>query len=139
MENASKALIITAEILIGVILISILVLAYYNLNSFADSINYNIQDKNINQFNSQFTVYEGKTNLTAHDILTIINLVNEHNLNNIDEIYQIKITGNTIKNIENIIDSEFIMDNQDKKYTVNKITFNDKTKLVKTINIIECR
>lgn len=136
MENASKALIIAAEIILGVIFIAILVIAYYNLNSFADTINYNIQDKNINEYNSQFTVYEGRTNLTAHDIVTIVNLVNEHNLNNVDELYKIKITGNAIKNIENIVDSTFIKDNQDKKYTVNKITFSDKTKLVETINII---
>ncbi len=137
MENASKALIMVAEILLGVIFIALLVIAYYNLNNFADSINYNIQNKNINEFNSQFTVYERRKNLTVHDIVTIVNLVNEHNLNNADEEYQIKITGNAIKNIETIIKNTptFISDNQDKEYTVNKITFNDRTKLVKTINI----
>ena len=45
MENASKALIMAAEILLGIILITILIGAYYAWNNLAKNINKNMKQQ----------------------------------------------------------------------------------------------
>lgn len=96
MENASKALIMAAEVLIGIL---ILTLAVYLINVFGNSAQEQedaIYRKNLTEFNAKFTKYEtSKANITmeqliadeklqdnyitAADVATLINLVQEHN------------------------------------------------------------
>ncbi len=54
MENASKALIMAAEILLGIILITIAVLGYTSWSEFSKNIHTNIENRNIQQFNTKF-------------------------------------------------------------------------------------
>ena len=94
MENASKALIMAGEILLGIMIISI---AVYVFNMFADysSERYKeIEDTQIAAFNSKFTIYygdsgSGKDNkdkkpieCTIHDIVGLANLAQKYNLEN---------------------------------------------------------
>lgn len=96
MENASKALIMAAEVLIGIL---ILTLAVYLINIFGNSAKEQeeaIYKKSLTEFNAKFTKYETpKTNvtmqqlindenlqndyITAADVATLINLVQEYN------------------------------------------------------------
>lgn len=78
MENASKALIISAEILLGVLLLTIMVYAFHLMGSFSDTVDKNIETKNVAEFNTKFEKFQNK-NLTAQDIVTIINLAKQHN------------------------------------------------------------
>ena len=39
----------------------------------------NAEENQINQFNAQFTVYEGRTDVTIHDIVTVANLARDNN------------------------------------------------------------
>ena len=96
MENASKFLITAAEILIGILLLSILVFAFYFWGDFSRGVDKNIKDNEINEFNSKFHVYNGRTNLTAHDIVTIVSLANDYNQDMEDASYKIKIEGNVL-------------------------------------------
>lgn len=105
MENASKALIMAAGILFGIILITIFVFAYYSWSNFSKNINQNIEDTNIIKLNSQFIVYDGRNDLNAHDIITILNLINDYNQDKEDDGYKIKIKGNAVININTVINN----------------------------------
>lgn len=79
MENASKALIMAAGVLIGILVLS---LGVYLFAVFGDS-SAKIQSRNeqkiVSEFNSQFTAYEGRTDLKIYDIITIVNYAKENN------------------------------------------------------------
>lgn len=139
MENASKALIMAAEILLGVIFLSLFVLAYFGWETFANKINTNLEQTEIQEFNDKFFAYEGKTNLTAHDVVTIVSLAHEYNNDIVDTSYQIKITGDAIRSIPKVMSnvSNYIKSNQDKRFKVVNITINDYTKKVEEIEIRE--
>lgn len=82
MENASKALIMAAGVLIGISVLSLAVYLFASFGTTAAETNKQIEQNQLNQFNSQFTSYKGKTDLTIHDIITVANLAKEINKNN---------------------------------------------------------
>lgn len=79
MENASRALMMAAGVLIGLMILS---LAVYLITSFgaasAEAHKTNEQNR-INEFNTQFTQYEGRQDITIHDIVTVVNLARSNN------------------------------------------------------------
>ena len=79
MENASKALLMAGGVLIGIMILS---LAVYLITSFgsasAEAHRTNEQNR-INEFNTQFTQYEGRQDITIHDIVTVVNLARSNN------------------------------------------------------------
>ena len=99
MENASKALLMAAGVLIGVMLITTFVYLFVNASGFSEE--YYEQQLALEQQKEyiKFEQYNGRTDLTAQDVFTIINLVKEEKLGkskNIQVIYK-----NTNKNITN--------------------------------------
>lgn len=92
MENASKALIMAGGVLIGILLISLAVYLFADFGSTSAEINAQNAQKQITQFNSQFTSYEGKEGLTIYDIITVIGYAQENNKFYEDlEEYEIKV------------------------------------------------
>mgnify|MGYP001027646406 CR=1 FL=1 len=79
MENASKALLISAEVLIGIILASLMVFLYVTMSSWGRGIEENINIKEVYEFNAKFTVYDQREDLTAQDVVSIINLAKNYN------------------------------------------------------------
>ena len=79
MENASKALIMAAEILIGVILLTLMVFLFRAMANFSDTVNSNIATKNINEFNIGFEQYRVKPGLMVQDIISMGNLAKQYN------------------------------------------------------------
>lgn len=79
MENASKALIMAASILLGVMLISIAVYVFNSFGRYAASYTEQQEMQQIAIFNANFTIYEGRSDLTPHDIVTIANLAKQNN------------------------------------------------------------
>ena len=79
MENASKALLMAAGVLIGVIILSWAVYIYTEYTSSADTVQKQIELSKIQDFNNKFFVYDGQTNLTVYDINTVINMANDSN------------------------------------------------------------
>lgn len=147
MENASKALIMAAEILFGVILLTIFVIAFSAWQNMADGINENIELTKVQEFNSKFEVYMDKE-LTAYDIVTIVNMVNEFNYpdgygndygNNKDDIEKIEIVPQKLLNEITDNTSNFIKDNNGKQYKITQIEYNEQTakRFVKKIHIKE--
>ena len=81
MENASKALLMSAGILIGVVILSLGVYLYGSFSSSTSQMEHQIELDQINNFNSRFLAYDGKEELTIYDIYTVANLAEESNKN----------------------------------------------------------
>lgn len=87
MENASKALLMAAGVLVGVLLLSLAVYLFTIFGNFGSEMTTQMNEKNLSEFNAQFTKYEsyqdenGKwQNLCrAQDVVTIANLAKENN------------------------------------------------------------
>ena len=79
MENASKALLMAAGILIGIMIISLGVYLFTQFGGTSAQIHDNIETSQIEEFNSQFTAYQARDNVTIHDIITMANLATENN------------------------------------------------------------
>ena len=81
MENASKALIMAASVLIGVVIMSLAVYLFTYFSSSVNEMNSQIEQGQLQEFNNKFTSYEakGKT-LTIYDVITVTNLAKENNL-----------------------------------------------------------
>lgn len=80
MENASKALIMAGGILIGVMILSIAAYLIVEFGGASSQMYEQMSETDISQFNSQFTKYEGRTDLRAHDIVSIANLAKNNNI-----------------------------------------------------------
>ena len=143
MENASKALMLAAEVLLGVLLLTLMVFAFQELRNFSDTVNENIQAKTIAEFNAQFTKYEAKTNLTAQDVITIGNLAK--NYNESQESVQIRVLVQGVEarfsNAHTLTQSqvyEFInqysMENK-VYFECVSVHYNDETKKIDQVNL----
>lgn len=91
MENAVKALLIAAGVLIGVMILSLGASLYASLSEYVELTQLEIVNKEIQQFNEQFTKYINcedtpgaipEFTLTIQDIVTAANTAYENNLEN---------------------------------------------------------
>lgn len=79
MENASKALLMAASVLIGILIISLAVYLFVTFGSASAKMHKQNEVQQIAQFNSQFTSYEEKE-CTIYDVITLANLATENNI-----------------------------------------------------------
>ena len=79
MENASKALIMAGGVLIGVLIITLAVYLFVSFGQTSADIHSQNSQKQIDQFNAQFTSYENSDKLTVHDLITVTNFAIENN------------------------------------------------------------
>lgn len=158
MENAAKALMIAASVLIGIMIISLAVYLFATFGATSKQIHEEIDANRLNEFNTQFTVYETKNDNTIYDIISVINLAKENNeyyeLNEqLEGNFYIKVNiGNTQLNLEkktkqelddlvkqeqNNMESETIdgttYDNQKLPTYSCKVTISEKTGRVSTV------
>lgn len=80
MENASKALLMAAAMLVGILILSIAVYLFVSFGATSAEIHKQNEENRLNQFNTQFTAYEGKKDVTIYDVITIANLATENNI-----------------------------------------------------------
>ena len=79
MENASKALLIAAGVLLGLMILSLAVFLFMNFGGTSAQIHDSVEQDQINNFNSQFTQYEGKTDVTIYEAVSLANLATQNN------------------------------------------------------------
>lgn len=79
MENASKALLMAAGVLIGVLILSLAAYLFVYFGSTSQQIHEQNEENQINELNSKFTSYVGKDNITIYDVITVANLATENN------------------------------------------------------------
>lgn len=78
MENATKALLIAAGVLIGIIILSMLVLGYNQISNYYQQQSDNLNLRQIIELNKKFTNYDGKT-IRGNEMLSVINSVVDYN------------------------------------------------------------
>lgn len=122
MENASNALIIAGGVLIGVLILSLAVYLFVDFGSTSAEINKKTEQQQLIQYNSKFTSYDDKKNLTIYDAITVAGYAKENNnyygdskvdgfdtnyyLNNFKITVTIKI-NNTTKEIQDYTVEQF--------------------------------
>lgn len=107
MENASKALIMAAGVLIGVLLLSLMAYMFISFAVSSAEIHKENAESRLNQFNSQFTSYVGKEGITIYDVVTVANLATESNI-----YYEFPARGNVQpKGNDNYIAVRFLNSN----------------------------
>ncbi len=97
MENASKALIMAAEVMVGIMIISIGVYIFNLMGSYSAETTQDMETVQIDQFNEQFmkyygtittfndvgeVEYHGPRPCTIHDIVGLANLAKKNNVTN---------------------------------------------------------
>lgn len=80
MENASRALIMAAGVLVGIMILTIAVYLFATFGAASAEVHSQKNADRINEFNTQFTTYEGKSN-TIYDVITAANIATENNIN----------------------------------------------------------
>lgn len=145
MENAVKALLMAAGVLIGLMIISLGVSLYSSLREYVEFTHKEIASNEIQQFNEQFFKYinyntitmETEFTLTIQDIVTAANIANENNSNTDYTVtvileglsgIQEKIKSNPAEILENGLGKQYrcSVDNIEINPTtgrVNKVTF----------------
>ncbi len=78
MENASKALIMAASVLIALMIIGALILMFNGLSSYQEVGQQNTREDQVIAFNSQFETYNRK-NVRGSDLYSLINRVVDYN------------------------------------------------------------
>lgn len=135
MENATKALLIAAAILVAILIISLGLVVY---NMAAETVqNVNMNDQEVKAFNDKFMRYEG-SNKKGANVNALINEVLQNNLNNADDPNKI---------VTLTIDDPSITINAGTTASPGKvptgniydivINFDQTTKLVTSINVAE--
>lgn len=98
MENASKALIMAASVLLGVMILSIGAYLFYAYSNYSAEAYQKMENNQITEFNAQFLIYYGNTNrtyvdengqvqevegpilCTIHNIMSLANLASKNNI-----------------------------------------------------------
>ena len=82
MENASKALFIVAGVLMSIMILSLGVYIFSLFGDFSSNIEKDREKQQIEAFNAKFYKYQELEKVTAHDIVTVINLARQSNEQN---------------------------------------------------------
>lgn len=133
MENAVKALLIAAGVLIGVMVLSLGITLFDSLSEYSVDTQKQIDANARQKFNEQFTRYID-TNLTIQDVVTVANAAYENNTKNgltasSDNNYYVIVNMPENNNLEQNIDekmSQLLKDYGEKKYqcTEDDVKFN---------------
>lgn len=147
MENASKALIMAGGVLIGVLILSLAVYLFADFGSTSAEVTKQNEKKQITEFNSKFTAYEGykdkdgNWSITIYDIITLAGYAKENNdyydgINN-DEKIRVTIGNSTdaITTDKMILIKNYTIPDV-KKFRCGTINYNNRGK-VSSINFIE--
>ena len=78
MENASKALMIVAGILIAILVISIGIYLFTDYRDMGSAYEQNLSTAEIQKFNVNFTKFEGRQDIKIQEIVTLVNFVQQY-------------------------------------------------------------
>lgn len=104
MENASKALIMSASILIGIIILSIAAYLFTAFGSSSKEIQQQVDTRVMAEFNNNFLKYQGSEKCTIHDIVNLAKFAKKTNedleVDDNSEFYiHVNLEGNNPKDI----------------------------------------
>lgn len=90
MENATKALLIGGGILIAMLVIGVGVLIFNNYGEASLTYEQTLQATEIQKFNVNFMQFEGREDISIHEIVTLANFVKQYN-NKVEENIKVKV------------------------------------------------
>lgn len=128
MENASRALLMAASVLISIMVISLGTYLFSIFGNYTKQINANLSAKQKEEFNAQFTKFEDGELCTVYDIVTVINLTKNSNnqyeeyVNKIARTAEDKKDSNTYIYVDILKDSN---ENQNINELSSEIDLND--------------
>lgn len=82
MENASKALIMAAGVLIGVLILSLAAYLFISFGQKSRDMRDIIEKNQIMEFNTRFTKFEGTPTATIYDVISLAQFAAEYNISN---------------------------------------------------------
>ena len=103
MENVSRALIIAGEVLIAVLVLSLAMVVIVKFGKFSANTNKRLSENELNDFNNKFYAFNGRINITADEIASLINYAKENN-----DSYDIGLTNK--QNAEYYVDVKILGD-----------------------------
>ena len=163
MENASKALIIAGEILIGILVLSLASYMIVLFGNYSRHVNDEISQTQIDSFNVRYTNFSGRANISMQEVVSIINYSKRHNADYEaepgDQYYvDVKINNSSVLG-DSFDINDYLTDNKNSTYyqcnveishingdsstgtvTVKRtfkdtdIVYNDDTKMISSIN-----
>lgn len=74
MENATQAILIAGGILLAMLILSVGMSIFITQDKTADAITTKWDTVELNKYNESFVKYEGRTDVTAQDIVSLVNL-----------------------------------------------------------------
>ena len=86
MDNAANALIIAATVLIAIMVLSIGVYTAIKVSKVSQSYEQERQTEELIKFNSRFTVFQDRSDISAQEIVTLKNYVEKYNEENDPDI-----------------------------------------------------
>lgn len=143
MENASKALIMAAEVLIGVLVLSLMVYLFVTFGSSSAEIVEQMDASKLAEFNTQYDKYKGIEDITIYDIVSLANLARENNkyyeldksvrANNGNYYISIYLSGEGYleEDAQDLI--EIIKESELKKYECQNVVYSNITGRVKKV------
>lgn len=115
MENASKALLMAAEVLIAMMIVSLGVYVFYTYSQTSKEIHDKKAEQQLVEFNAKYTKYVDQTTLTIYDVRTIANYAKKDN-ESLEDNEKIEVIFNG-SNVVNRTEAEW--DNQIQSQVVN--------------------
>ena len=94
MENAAKALIIAGGTILAILVLSLFTYISMKMGTSTSRLYSKLEESDIAEFNQQFLNYDGKTDLTIQDVVTLINMSKDgNNSKKIDASIQVSLNG----------------------------------------------
>ena len=79
MENATNALLMAGGILIGILILSLGAYLFVSFSGSVATMQSQIEQDQVNNFNAQFLKYDGEDTLTLYDVYTVAHLASDNN------------------------------------------------------------
>lgn len=79
MENASKALIMAASVLIAIMVLTLAVYLFTSFSGRANDMKQQQAEEQLNQFNTQFIQYQNRNDVTIYEVISVAQLATEIN------------------------------------------------------------
>lgn len=123
MENLSRALMIAAEVLIGVLVLALIAAVIMIFGRFSKNVHNQMTDTQIGAFNQNFYEKDGRIDITSQEIATLINFAKSFN-----DSYSLPYNNseNSEYYTDIIIDGQSFFKNMDSNIYSNKKLFEDK-------------
>lgn len=129
MENAAKALLIAAGVLVAILILTIGVALYIMFSGQAKNYNIIVSEIETDKFNSNFNVFLGQTDIKAEEIISIVNKAKEYN----NEVTVLVCKKNGFTVISTASSEEFLQDyiNTTFKCDDTNVMYNENGKITK--------